>query len=489
MSSKIVPRPPLQTRQWPPRSLGGQLTLWYAFSTFILILMGAFFLYFALLQAFGREADEFLAENIRIVEAGLNAGPEGIGVLRSKIAIELPVRNYAPVYIRVVDPDGGVLMQTLQMESFPMEAFPEPRVEGWEQGGINFSASGQKPCRLQSALIRTASSGDYTVYLACDLSHQADIVRDLRRFLLAVVSISFLLCGIIGHGIARRGMSRVKRIAETARKVRFPTLHERISTEGLPTELAQLAETFNEMLFRLDDSFRRLSQFSADLAHELRTPITNMRGEVEVALARGRSESEYRDVLGSTLEECERLSNMVDRLLLISRAEAGGADGKLAMETLDVSRELSVVREFFEAEASELGSVLKSDDGGSMFIKANRELFQCAISNLVANSLAHTPEGGMIELKASRAGDRTRISVSDTGTGIEAEHLPHIFDRFYRADPSRSTKRGGMGLGLSIVRAIAKIHDAEVEVESEAGKGTTVTIAFLDAEGQATSRT
>ena len=245
---------------------------------------------------------------------------------------------------------------------------------------------------------------------------------------------------------------------------------------GLPAELLALADTFNEMLDRLEESFGRLARFSTDIAHELRTPVNNLRGEVEVALGKPRGPEEYRDVLGSCLEECGRLARLIDSLLFLARAESPQAP--VAREPLDVGRELATIRAFYEAAAAEAGVTLAVAAPDGVVAALDRTLFQRAVGNLVANALAHTPAGGSVTLRAAADGDRLRVEVADTGSGIAPEHLPHVFDRFYRADPARATADGRVGLGLAIVKSIAELHGGTAAVVSTPGQGTRVTLRF-----------
>jgi two-component system heavy metal sensor histidine kinase CusS len=271
----------------------------------------------------------------------------------------------------------------------------------------------------------------------------------------------------------------VEAVARTAARVDPGHLGERIATAGLPAELLALASTFNAMLDRLEESFTRLRRFSADIAHELRTPVGNLRGEIEVALGRPRSAEEYREVLGSGLEECGRLAGLIDGLLFLARAESPRA--QIGRERLDVAEELRAVSEFYEATAAEAGVRLAVAGDRAVPAELNRPLFQRAVGNLLANALAHTPPGGSVTLTARQAGSEVEVEVTDTGGGIPAEHLPHVFDRFYRADEARSG--GGVGLGLAIVRGIVELHGGTAEVHSEPGSGTRVRLIFPVAAG------
>jgi two-component system heavy metal sensor histidine kinase CusS len=227
-------------------------------------------------------------------------------------------------------------------------------------------------------------------------------------------------------------------------------------------------------LDRLQESFDRLSRFSADIAHELRTPVNNLRGEIEVTLGKARSPDEYRETFGSALEECGKLSRLIDSLLFLARAE--NPKTQVEREPFDLRRELESLRDFYDAAAHDAGVRLAVDAHGEIPVHLNRAFFQRAIGNLIANSLAHTPMGGTVTITAARDTTGTSVIIGDTGRGIPPEHLPHIFDRFYRADPARTS--GGVGLGLAIVKGIVELHGGTVSAESTTDRGTTVAVWF-----------
>jgi two-component system heavy metal sensor histidine kinase CusS len=264
-------------------------------------------------------------------------------------------------------------------------------------------------------------------------------------------------------------------MATTARHISSTNLRERLQPEGYPFELAALAGTFNQMLDRLEESFERISRFSADIAHDLRTPVNNIRGEAEVALARTRSAEDYRDVIESCLEEAVRLSDLIGDLLFLARAESPLTH--LRRENVDVGELLGRVREYYEASAADGGvSLTTRAGGGAVIAEMDRALLQRAVGNLVSNSLANTPPGGSVILGMTADSSTIRIEIADTGIGIPAEALPRVFDRFFRVDSSRSKVSGGTGLGLAIVKSIAELHGGHVEIASEPGHGTRVTL-------------
>ncbi len=271
-------------------------------------------------------------------------------------------------------------------------------------------------------------------------------------------------------------MRPIENIGRTAERIRSTTLHERIELGELPSEISGLASTFNAMLDRLEDSFERVSHFSDDVAHELRTPVNNLRGEIEVALSRSRSEENYRDILGSCLEECERISRLIQSLLFLARIE--NAADQLQIETIHLRQELEKVIEFYGVMAADAGIALELLCDEARVAAVDRTLFQQVIGNLVSNAIAHTSIGGKVQISVSGDQHNVVISVTDTGCGIAPEHLPRIVDRFYRADRARSNASHHLGLGLALVKSIVSRHGGRLEVDSVVGRGTAVRIAL-----------
>lgn len=228
------------------------------------------------------------------------------------------------------------------------------------------------------------------------------------------------------------------------------------------------------MLMRLEDAFTRLRRFSADIAHELRTPVNNLRGEAEVALGKARTADDYRAVLASSLEECARLARLIDTLLFLARAESPHT--KLTYEDLDVARELQRLQAFYAPAAEEAGIALTITSTVEMALRGDRTLLHRALGNLIENALTYTPTGGRITLTAERQDGQVTITVADSGRGIPAEHLPCVFDRFHRVEQARSNAEGHVGLGLAIVRSIAVLHGGTAAIASTVGQGTSVTL-------------
>jgi two-component system heavy metal sensor histidine kinase CusS len=334
-----------------------------------------------------------------------------------------------------------------------------------------------QPFRVTSATVAVGTPPTHsdTVQIAIDVLQEEELLARYRLWFWGILLVTSVLFPLVGYRIARHGIRPVEEIAATARRITSTNLRERIGSEGYPLELASLAGTFNEMLERLEESFERISRFTADIAHDLRTPVNNIRGEAEVALARSRTVDEYRDVLESSLEEAVRLSELIGDLLFLARAESPLTE--LHRANVNIGELLTTVRDYYEASATDAGISLVVNDGAEpLNAELDRSLMLRAVSNLVSNAIAHTPLGGTVTLAATNEDALMRIEVSDTGVGIPAEALPRVFDRFFRVDPSRSKTSGGTGLGLAIVQGILTLHGGSAEITSQLGRGTRVTL-------------
>ena len=465
-------------------SIAVRLAVWYTAATFVLVAVATGLLYWVLVSNVDREDDQFLVDTIQIMRALIRERPNDIDALRQEVDWEGNARQYTRVYLRVVDESGRLIIET--PGATPIIGRHDIVAAGpaEEPGpGLEVTSPAGTPYRLLAAWAPLGPDGrnQRLIQIAMDRTTERQLLREYRDRLWAVLVLALVASAVVGYTIARRGMAPVAAIGDTARRIGSSTLDARIPTDGLPGELSSLATTFNDMLDRLEDAFTRLSSLSADLAHELRTPINNLRGEIEVALGKPRTAAAYEDTLASVLEESSRLAQMIDSLMFMARAE--NPETKIVRTSVDVRRELRAVCEFYEPSAAEAGIALRVVDDRRDAVSASfdRTLFQRAIGNLILNAVTHTRAGGEVYLAATRVDGGVRVSVRDTGCGIAPEHLMRVSDRFYRVDPSRSPRSGGLGLGLSIVGSIMKVHGGSMEVASQPNEGTTVSLLFPDA--------
>jgi two-component system, OmpR family, heavy metal sensor histidine kinase CusS len=419
----------------------------------------------------------FLADKLHVLRTMLRERPDDEDGLREEIQLETAARRYQQFYIRLLDEHGTPTMTTPGMtDQLDLDELVS-RTQSRFDESLSMTGRHGQALRVASALAPVGAhpSGNDTIQIAIDISQEEALLRRYRFWSWAVLFAASVLFPLVGYRVARHGIRPVEEIASTARRITSTNLRERIASEGYPSELASLAGTFNAMLDRLEESFERISRFSADIAHDLRTPVNNIRGEAEVALARARTVDEYRDVLESSLEEAVRLSDLIGDLLFLARAES--PLNELHREEVNIGELLATVRDYYEGSAIDAGISLVANDGaGLLDIELDRSLILRAVSNLVSNAITHTLPGGTVTLAASIDEASIRIEVADTGSGIPVEALPRVFDRFFRVDPSRSKNSGGTGLGLAIVQSIIALHGGNVEISSQLGRGTCVTL-------------
>jgi two-component system heavy metal sensor histidine kinase CusS len=473
MSWKIRHRLSQASRLWG--TLAFRLTAWYVLAGLVLVVLASASLYFLLVSELHKSTDLFLADKVNVLRTMLRDRPDDWDALREEIELESAARRYQQFYIRLLDERNSPLLTTPEMEKqldlADLTAKTQRSENPQKINGTNGRAFLVTTARLS---VGNSAQVD-TVQIAIDVSQEEDLLARYRQRFWLILLGMLVVFPLAGYQIARRGTRPVREMATTARHITSSNLQERIHPEGYPSELASLAATFNQMLDRLEESFDRISRFSADIAHDLRTPVNNIRGEAEVALARARTVDEYREVLGSCLEEGVRLSDLIGDLLFLARAESPLAH--LHRENINVGELLSGIREYYEAPASDRGVSLSTVVPHEPVIaQLDRTLLQRAVGNLVSNALAHTPRGKSVVLGASVEQEDVRIEVSDAGDGIPAEALPKVFDRFFRVDESRSQASGGTGLGLAIVQSIMLLHGGKVEIASKVGQGTQVTL-------------
>ena len=463
-------------------TLAFRLAAAYSFVGLLLLLLATAGLYIVLRIELDKSTDLFLADKLHVLRTLLRERPNDVEGLREEIELESAARRYQQFYIRLLDEQGVPVLTTPGMTEQLDLAELGNRTRGRPEHLVSMTGRNGQAFRVTSAAAAVGMEAARidTIEIAINVAQEEALLRRYRFWFWAILLVTSIVFPLVGYKIARHGVRPVEEIAAMARRITSTNLRERIRAEGYPSELACLAETFNAMLVRLEESFEQISRFTADIAHDLRTPVNNIRGEAEVALARARTVEEYRDVLESSLEEAIRLSDLIGDLLFLARAESPLTD--LRRQPVNVGELLSAVREYYETTASNCGiSLIATAGEEAMTAPLDRPLMLRAVSNLVSNAIAHTSRGGSVTLEAFAADAQIAIQVSDTGAGIPTEALPRVFDRFFRVDPSRSRNSGGAvsggtGLGLAIVQSIMTLHGGSAAITSQLGRGTRVTL-------------
>jgi two-component system heavy metal sensor histidine kinase CusS len=378
--------------------------------------------------------------------------------------------------VAVLGPDRKMLF------SSPDAIFPESlleypiREDSAERGKLlTWEKDGQAYRGIASAAATgVAGQPPATVVVAINIEHHQMFMQAFQKSLWWAIAASIALIALLGWIAARRGLAPVREMAEVAQGISVYRLGERLPPESVPTELMQLAVAFNDMLARLEGSFARLSDFSSDLAHELRTPISNLMTQTQVAISKVRSADQYREVLYSNLEEYERLARMIADMLFLAKS-----DNRLIVpssELVDLAAQTQELFGFYEAFAEEQGVSLVL--AGTGIVRGDRLMLRRALSNLLSNAIRHTPRGlsVRVQIELHDSGE-VELYVENPGERIEPEHLPRLFDRFYRVDPSRQKASEGAGLGLAITKSIVEAHRGAIQVYS-ANESTRFAITF-----------
>ncbi|MHA6126258.1 heavy metal sensor histidine kinase [Pseudomonas fluorescens group sp. PF-1] len=302
--------------------------------------------------------------------------------------------------------------------------------------------------------------------LLLDITHHQHFLQRMQHLIWMTVGLSALATALLGAWAARSGLRPLRRMSTIARGVSAHSLNARLPEESMPLELAEMAHSFNEMLGRLDDAFQRLSAFSADIAHELRTPLSNLLTHTQVTLTRPRPIEEYREALHSNLEELQWMAQLVNDMLYLAKADHGLLMPK--REALDLAAEADVLLEFFAPLAEDVRVTLNREGHGHMM--GDRNMLRRALSNLLDNALRFTPADGEVRVKIIDQPKGLSLTVENSGDGISKDLLPRLFDRFYRVDPARHEGSSEhAGLGLAITQSIVNAHGGKIHCESENG--------------------
>jgi heavy metal sensor kinase len=383
--------------------------------------------------------------------------------------------------VQVVDPNGTVLTQSANLkETLPLsDSARDAATTNMSSFTETLKMKDGTLVRLASVPVTTFRDSQSAVIGFAQVA-LPETARDerlhavLTRLLGAVMAATFV-AWLLAHVLAKAWLRSVDAAAESAHRIGSgETLRERLFVPSDEDEVARLARAFNELLDKLESAHGTQQRFLADASHELRTPLTVLRGEIEVALRRERPAEEYREVLESSREEIERLTKLTENLLSLARSDAG--ESIATREAVDVSALCGRVRDALAAQAEAKRIALSVDAAEPICVNGDAVALERVCLNLTENAIRYTPAGESVMLRVIAEGNEAVLTVTDTGPGIGAEHLPHLFERFYRVDKARAREHGGAGLGLAIVEALVKAHGGTVAVASVVGHGTTFTV-------------
>ena len=452
------------------RSIATQLVLLFTLCATLLLSCGLGVFYWMVVRHAFEEDNAVLADKLAAIRTDLKQ-PDGINTVDRELK-NLRAGEPAVYWVRIIGPAGTVVTETPGMNRLlPPNIFAPP------QTSISLSRSTkdyQKDAKLFSlvATNETVAGQPHVLQVAQDRSADERFRKQFGALLALALGLGLIASTLVAITVTRRALRPLAEMKRSLERVQPAHLSERIEPAQWPRELQPMVTAFDGMLDRLEDSFTRLSQFSDDLAHELRTPIGNMLGEAQVALTRERTSEEYRSIIESSAAECERLSGIIDNLLFLARAES--AEQQIERSLFNGRTALEKIASFYRSVAEDRHLNIECSGDGQIF--ADPALFNRAVGNLIDNALRFTTDRGNIYVSIGNRDGRTEVFVRDTGSGIAPEHLPHVFNRFYRGDASRSS--AGTGLGLALVKSIANLHGGSARIESELGRGTTVFLTF-----------
>ncbi len=453
-------------------TLAFRLTLWYA-GLFMLTSCVAFlFFYFLITSVIRDRTDQDLLGEARTLSSILKV--EGIDAVQRQVIIEAQAAGEKKIFFRLL--------------SFNGQEFSSSNMSYWRDIGVGKAAINQL-IREKRPVFDTTSLPDrkhnirvlYTIIgrsiilqLGQSMENYTRFIEVFRKIFITTMASLFVFAAIMGWFMARRAVAGVETVTQTARQISEGSLEERVPVKKHQDEIDQLAITFNQMLDRIQALVNGIREMSDNIAHDLKSPITRIRGISEVTLTTGASDKDYETMAASTIEECDRLLDMINTMLVISKTEAGV--NKLDTQEMDIAAVVRDACELFQSPAEDKDVRLACDAPGNFSISGDNRLIQRMIANLLDNAIKYTPAGGSIEMTVNTVNDAAAITIKDTGIGIAEKDMPRIFERFYRCDPSRSA--AGIGLGLSFARAIARAHGGDIKVTSTPDQGSTFAVTF-----------
>ncbi len=446
-----------------PRTLRARLTVLIVASSTAVLALSGLMLYETLHKRIDTTSTDEMAVTMAALKMHLGQIRTAADIARdTEIWID-QLHGHPNLDLAMFDATGNRLLST-----------PGYRHDERRLAPIGFSRSRSTLRYLAGIAPLEAANGAVRVVVQYDGSADDALLRAYASTVVLIQVIGAVIAAGLAYGIAMLGLSPLRRLVARAEDMSTSRLAHPLPELDTAGELKDLGRAFNGMLARLDESFTRLGQFSSNLAHDMRTPLTNLLAHAQVALARPRTADEYREVIESSVDEYQRLSRMIEDMLFLARSD--GAHSQLSIRTFDAIEEAARVAGYYEPMADDATVNIEVRGEGS--VDANPLHYQRALSNLVSNALAHAPAGSAIRIDCTQTGNGTTVAVSDTGPGIEAQHTERIFERFYRVDPARHDSASGTGLGLAIVKSIMQLHGGECGVQSEPHGRTTFWLHF-----------
>ncbi|HCD8493766.1 TPA: Cu(+)/Ag(+) sensor histidine kinase CusS [Escherichia coli] len=474
-----------------PFSLATRLTFFISLATIAAFFAFAWIMIHSVKVHFAEQDINDLKEISATLERVLNHPDETQA--RRLMTLEDIVSGYSNVLISLADSQGKTVYHSPgapDIREFTRDAIPDKDAQGGEvyllsgptmmMPGHGHGHMEHSNWRMINLPVGPLVDGKpiYTLYIALSIDFHLHYINDLMNKLIMTASVISILIVFIVLLAVHKGHAPIRSVSRQIQNITSKDLDVRLDPQTVPIELEQLVLSFNHMIERIEDVFTRQSNFSADIAHEIRTPITNLITQTEIALSQSRSQKELEDVLYSNLEELTRMAKMVSDMLFLAQADNNQLIPEKKM--LNLANEVGKVFDFFEALAEDRGVELRFV-GDKCQVAGDPLMLRRALSNLLSNALRYTPPSEAIVVRCQTVNHQVQVSVENPGTPIAPEHLPRLFDRFYRVDPSRQRKGEGSGIGLAIVKSIVVAHKGTVAVTSDA-RGTRFVIMLPERE-------
>jgi heavy metal sensor kinase len=454
-------------------TLAFRLTLWYAGIFSVSACITFLFFYFLITSAFRDQTDRDLQKQLGVFSQIM--ATDGIEAVKRFAAIESQAAGEKKIFYRLMYPTG-ISFSSSNMSYWRDIGVSRSHIENILGGESHAFETMQIPSRNQDVRILYSIIGsDIILQLGQSMENETRFVEAFKKIFIITILLLILLSAGMGWFMARRAVSGVEAVTRTARNISAGSLEKRVPVKANNDEIDQLATTFNHMLDHVQKLVTGMKEISDNIAHDLKSPITRIRGSAEIGLTTGMTLPEFEQMAASNIEECDRLLDMINTMLMISKTEAG--IGEFQSEKVDLARIVHDACELFQPIASDKNIDMTCDVNEPVHIMGDVSMLQRMSANLLDNALKYTASEGTIHITVGwESVDRAVMTVKDTGIGISEEDLPHIFDRFYRCDPSRS--QTGAGLGLSLAKAIVTVHHGTIEVQSEKGRGSTFRVVF-----------
>jgi len=453
-------------------TLAFRLTLWYA-GIFTLSSLVAFFFFYLLVTSDIRErTDQELLGQVSQFSTLLAL--EGIDTVRRVAITEAQAAGVKKIFFRLLYPNGQAFSSS-NMSYWKDISIRRIAIERLLEGGSYVFETIAIPQRRHKVRILYSLIGPGIILqLGQSMESYSRFIEAFRTIFIATMVLLIILAAVVGWFMARRALAGVEAVTRTAQSISGRSLEERVPVKPTGDEIDQLATTFNQMLDRIQTLVTSIREMRDNIAHDLRSPITRIRGIAEVTLTTGKSLAEYEAMAANTIEECDRLLDMINTMLMISKAEAGL--DHLIREKVDLAGLTREACKLFEPTAEDNGIALSCHAPDRSHFFGDTRMIQRMLSNLLDNAIKYTPPGGSVNVSVGENDAQVFLTIKDTGIGISPKDLPHIFERFYRCDQSRA--QTGIGLGLSLAGAIARAHGGDITATSTPNQGSIFTVTL-----------